>query len=306
VIGSYFAPWSVFLVGAIPLAFLRVRSRNSGHEGLSMLLIWFFVVFCFFSLIYFSINHYMLVLTTPFAILVSFFFLENIDQGRWNGGIVLLARKYVPAIIFTFCSLAFSFLFVFLAGETKWWLLIFLLIYAVTIVRVHKSSNPITAPLSLGILILVVFAQSPLLEKAGVTSHAVLQKFAVTVNQAIKKDGKRNAIIGIGSHDIHEKEFQVYFDRKVIKAAGSGIEETKERLDRLFATDDQVFCLIIEKDFDLYLKGPLPGAFETIQEDFIFRRRMHLDKGFIAALLKLDQATVNHYLKEKIILIKKT
>jgi len=306
VIGSYFAPWSVFFMAAIPLAILKVRSKASADQGLSLLLIWFFVVFCFFASIYFSINHYMLVLTTPFAILVSYFFLEKIDQDRLSGRIILIARKYFPVIIFTVCSLAFAFLFVFLAGAAKWWLIIFLLIYIGTIARIHKSSNPIEAPLSLGILILVVFAQSSLLEKAGVTSHATLQKFATTVNQAIIEDTTRNIIIGVGSHDIHEKEFQVYFDQKVIKAAGSGVDETAAKLAKLFATEDQVYCLIIEKDFDLYLRSSSLGAFETIQEDYIFRRRMYLDRGFFNALLKLDQAAVNHYLKEKIILIKKT
>jgi len=155
-------------------------------------------------------------------------------------------------------------------------------------------------------LILIVFAQSSLLEKAGVTSHATLQKFAITVNQSIAEDATKSFIIGVGSHDIHEKEFQVYFDQKVIKAAGSEIKETKAKLAKLFATNDHVYCLIIEKDFDQYLRGSSLGSFETIQEDYIFRRRMHLDRGFFNALLKLDQAAVNHYLKEKIILIKKT
>jgi len=119
VIGSYFAPWSVFLIAAIPLAFFRVRSKASAGQGLSLLLIWFFVVFCFFASIYFSINHYMLVLTTPFAILVSYFFLEKTDQGRLGGKIILFARKYFPVIIFTVCSLAFAFLFVFFSRSCK-------------------------------------------------------------------------------------------------------------------------------------------------------------------------------------------
>ncbi len=306
VIGSYFAPWSLFLIAAIPLAVLRVKSKAEAGQGLGLLLIWFFVVFCFFSSIYFSINHYMLVLTTPFALLVSYFFLEKFDQARLGGKIIVFAQKYFPVIIFTICSLAFAFLFIFLVGAAKWWLIVFLLIYIITITRIYKSTNPIEAPLSLGIIILVVFAQSSLLEKAGVTSHATLQKFATTINQVIEENGAKNIIIGVGSHDIHEKEFQVYFDQKVIKAAGSGIEETKSKLTKLFATKDHVYCLIIGKDFDQYLRGSSLGTFEIIQEDYIFRRRMYLNRGFLDALLKLDQAAVNHYLKEKIILIKKT
>jgi len=155
-------------------------------------------------------------------------------------------------------------------------------------------------------LILIVFAQSSLLQKAGVTSHSTLQKFAVTVNQAIEQDKFKKIIIGVGSHDIHEKEFQVYFDQKVIKAAGSGAEETEAKLTKLFTTKGQVYCLIIEKDYDLFLKGSSLGTFDVIQEDYIFRRRMYIDKDFFIALFKIDQATVQRYLKEKIILIKKT
>jgi len=248
----------------------------------------------------------MLVLTTPFAVLVSYFFLENIGQNRLGGKIILCARKYFPVIIFTVSSFAFSFLFVFLAGASKEWLFVFLLVYIVTIVGVRKSSNTLAAPLSLGILILVVFAQSSLLQKAGVTSHATLQKFSVTIHQSIKQVAPSRIIIGVGSHDIHEKEFQVYFEQKVIKAAGSGAKETEERLTRLFATDGQVYCLMIEKDFDLFLKSAPTGTFEVVQEDYIFRRRMYIDKAFFVALLKLDQTTVHHYLKEKIILVRKS
>ena len=306
VIGSYFAPWSIFLIGAIPLAVLRVRSKNSDHESLNILLIWFFTVFCFFSLIYFSINHYVLILTTPFAILISYFFLEKVNESSIGGKIISLARKYFSVIIFIVSGLAFCFLYVFLVGASSWWLIVFLPIIIATVLVMHKSSNTLIAPLSLGILIVIAFGQSSLLEKAGVTSHATLQKFAITINHAIEQDQLKNIVVGVGSHDIHEKEFQVYFDQKVIKAAGSEIEETQARLAKLFAGKNQVYCLIIAKDFDLLPKGSSQGEFEIVQEDYIFRRRMYIDKGFFTALFKLDQATVQRYLKEKIILVRKT
>ena len=162
-----------------------------------------------------------------------------------------------------------------------------------------------TAPLILGLFMLFVFAQSSLLEKAGVTAHATLQKFAVTINQEIKVAAAKEAVIGVGSHDIHEKEFQVYFDRRVAKAAGSEEAETRARLAQLFATDKKVYCLITEKDFELFLKDSFGGSLEIVQEDYIFRRRMNIDKGFFMALLKLDQTAVRRYLKEKLILIRK-
>jgi len=305
VLSTYFAPWCIFLVGAIPLAFWKIKLNDPAKKGLSLMLVWFFVVFCFFSMIYYSINHYLLVLSTPFAILISVFLLENFDCQSLVGTTITIMRKYVLIFIFTISCLAFSFLFVFLAGAGKWWLLVFFLAYIAVVGRLSKSSKLLAAPLSLGILILSVFAQSSLMAKAGVTSHVILQKFAVTINQEIRRDALGKADIGVGSHDIHEKEFQVYFDQRVIKAAGSEEYETKTKLTRLFKTDKKVYCLITEKDYQYFLKGSYPGTLEVIQEDYIMRKRFKIDKGFFMALFRLDQPTIHRYLKEKIILVRK-
>jgi len=305
VLSTYFAPWCIFLMGAIPLAFWKIKLNDPAKEGLSLMLVWFFVVFCFFSMIYYSINHYLLVLSTPFAILVSVFLLENFDRQYLVGKIISIMRKYVAIFIFTVGCLAFSFLFVFLAGAGKWWLVVFFLAYIAVIGRLSKSSKPLVAPLSLGILMLLVFAQSSLMTKAGVTSHVILQKFAATINQGIMNDALGEADIGVGSHDIHEKEFQVYFDQRVIKAAGSEEYETKAKLTRLFKTDKRVYCLMTEKDYQYFLKNSYPGTLEVIQEDYIIRRRFNIDKGFFMALLRLDQSTIHHYLKEKLVLVRK-
>jgi len=305
VIGSYFAPWSVFLLGALPLSLKWLASVHPFKEGTRILLIWFLVVFCFFSMIYFSINHYMLVLSTPFAILVSCFCLEPLDRQRAFPTTVSFLRKYMALFIFTVGTLAYAFLFVFLAGAHKWWLFVILGACVMIIRTIFKSRKPITAPLCLGLLLLFVFAQSSLLGKAGITSHAILQKFAATINQEIGKDQSQGITIGVGSHDIHEKEFQVYFEQKIVKAASSEAQETKHRLDQLFATDNEVYCLLTEKDFKRFIKESFKGSIEILQEDYIVRRRMNINMGFFRALLKLDTVTVNQYLKEKLILIKK-
>ncbi len=304
VIGSYFAPWCIFLIGALPLAFARIRSASEQREGLRLMLVWFFVVFFLFATMYFAINHYMLVLSTPFALLTSYFLLEQFNKKLLFGKIALFLRKYMLVLILTFGSLGFIFLFVFLAGAAKWWLIIFIGTYIVMILGMVKSSRPIVAPLILGIFMLFVFAQSSLMVKAGLTTHATLQKFAATINKEIQSDTDE-VVIGVGSHDIHEKEFQVYFDQRIAKAAGSEKHETKAKLEDLFKTKKKVYCLITENDFNYFLKNDPAGSLHIIQEDYIFRRRLNIDRGFFAAILKLDQTAVHHYLKEKILLIRR-
>ena len=74
-----------------------------------------------------------------------------------------------------------------------------------------KSKSLMAAPLCLALLIMFVFAQSSILQKAGITTHATLQKFAQTINRQLAKQ-QDDVIIAVGSNDIHEKEFQVYFE----------------------------------------------------------------------------------------------
>ena len=305
VIGSYFAPWSIFLIGAVPLALVRLKRSRAWNEGSRLALVWFFVVFFFFSTLYFSINHYMLVLTTPFALLLGCFFLEGLNDENVVGRIALFLRRYVAVFILTVSCLAFGFLSVFLAGGSKWWLVILAAAYVGMVTGIRKSRSPMAAPLVLGAFLLFVFAQSSLLDKAGVTTHATLQKFAVTLNGEFEAGTAGQAVIGVGSHDIHEKEFQAYFDQKVLKAAGSEDDETRAKLKRLFATDKKVYCLITENDFNRFLKGSFPVPLEIVKEDLIFRRRMRIDRGFFAALLTLDRMKVRDYLKEKIVLVRK-
>ena len=247
----------------------------------------------------------MLVLSTPFALLVSFFFIEEISTNSLSGKIISVARTVFPVMIFTISILAFCFLFVFLAGASKLWLIALLAIYLLSIFIIFRGSDSMLAPLCLGILIAIVFSQSTLLDRAGVTSHSTLQKFAAAIQADLAQESAPVTAIGVGSHDIHEKEFQAYFNQKVIKAASSDVEDSDSQLSKLFLENDRVLCLIIEKDFDRFRNNAPPGIYETIQEEYIFRRRMNIDQGFFGALLKLDQETVNNYLKEKIILVEK-
>jgi len=305
VIGSYFAPWSVFMIGALPLSIFCLKKNGRFREGIRLMLVWFFVVFCFFSMMYFAINHYMLVLTTPFVILVSWFFWEAVDSQLFIGKMIIFLRKYMTLFILTMGTLAFSFLFVFLAGAAKGWLFVFFLVYMAVAAGVVKSRNVMTAPMILAVFLFFVFAQSSILGKAGVTSHAVLQGFAETVGQDIQRDPLMSSVIGVGSHDIHEKEFQVYFDRRVVKAAGSTDEETRAALMQFFKTDKRLYCLITEQDYQKFLAHDREKLITILKEDYIFRRRISVDKEFFKALVRLDQATVRGYLKEKIILIKR-
>jgi len=298
---SYFAPWSLFIFWAIPFAIRQKTKNKNKKEGLDLFLIWFGVVFLFFSIMHFVINHYMLVLSTPFAILVSYFLLKEIKrEGVWRKTIIFL-RQYSIVFIFGIGCLVLSFILVFLNKASPWWLGVFAWGYGVFIWVCYQSKKLMTAPLLLGLFIMFTCSQSVLLNEAGLTVHPIMQRFAQTIYQEKSKD----FIIGVGSHDIHEKEFQVYFDQRIEKAATSVDQETRQRLEKLFQKDKKVYCLLTEVDYKKYLQFSIIPSLQVIQEDYMMRRRMAIDRDFFVALLKLDQKVVYDYLMEKVLLVRK-
>jgi 4-amino-4-deoxy-L-arabinose transferase-like glycosyltransferase len=65
-----FFPWSIFMVGAIPWAVQNIKQAED-RKSLGLMLVWFFVVLGFLIPLFVTINHYLLILSTPLAILIS-------------------------------------------------------------------------------------------------------------------------------------------------------------------------------------------------------------------------------------------
>ncbi|HLF17653.1 MAG TPA: glycosyltransferase family 39 protein [Candidatus Omnitrophota bacterium] len=293
---AYYLPWSLIAVLALVFApFSKKEPQENERNGLRLCYGWMVLTLFIFANMYFKISHYVLVMTVPFAIWVAFIILESRSK-IINGTIITMLL-----IIFGIGLFAFSFLAVFLASAPKWLLLVFLGGYLATIGVVAINRDPIILPVIVSLFILFVFSQTNLMAEAGVTSHATLQRFSKTILEHSSDD----YVVGVGSHDIHEKEFQVYFDKKIIKAGHSHAGTARKQLQELFQTDREVYCLLTQKDYNEYL--PLFEPFQTkvIQEEFMVRKRMKLDEQFAWALLGLDQETVRGYLMEKIVLLKK-
>jgi len=298
---SYFLPWSLFGIFAIPaLLFKRFESQEH-RQAIQFFLIWFFVVFIIFANMYFMISHYLMSLAAPFSILVAYFILHGFKENSTAEKIQQFMQRYFILIILAVGFFAFAFLAVFLASNHKLWLGVSLLTYLVIIFIVCRKKDPMIAPVILGLFILFVFSQSSLMAKAGVTAHGTLQNFAKTIHA----QDNQEYVLGVGSHDIHEKEFQVYFDRKIYKAGHSHEGRTKMQLGKLFNTKETVYCLLTEKDYNRYRDVINRKRHYTVQEEYMIRKRMNLDQGFFVALLKLDQEVARQYLMEKILLIRK-
>jgi 4-amino-4-deoxy-L-arabinose transferase-like glycosyltransferase len=300
VIFSYHAPWSLFLLGAFPLAVQRSWAKR-GRSPQSFLLIWICGTVLFFSSLYFVINHYMLVVSAPLAILISFFLLETLPAERILCKITDAFRRYAMIFLFVFGFLVFSFLYFILLQGSVYWIPVFAFVFILSF-RIMWVNPNYRRVLFLGIFILGVMSQSRLLNEANLTSHAVLSRFA----RVIKAGEATDFSIGVGSHDLHEKEFQVYFDQKVDKASVSWEWGMQNSLNRYFSRAGTIYCLITAADYQAYLNNiPHFDKVSVVSEDYIFRRRVRLDGHFWKALGRFDQQKMFHYFMEKIILVKK-
>lgn len=305
VILFYFAPWSLFFFLAVIFFFIRMR-REGKHflarrQGISFFMIWAAVVFLFFSSMYFVINHYLLIMTTPFAILVSYFLM-----GGWKGEVILermilSSRKYFLTAIIALGWLGCSFFFIFFLGMPKSWVIIFFLLYGASMCVVYKINENVLVPFILSFFMLSMIAPSSFfLGKAGLSAHATFMQFVKTIEEGLDNQ----TLIAVGSHDIHEKEVQVFFDRPVRKSGWSDDPQTRMELASLFAWPGKVYCFILQKDYEKFIKDKYQDA-AILQEEYIIRKRFFLDARFFMAILRMDQQTVRNYLLEKILLIEK-
>ena len=295
---SYFLPWSLVFVFVLGPLMRRDNTSSQEREGLILCLIWIVLVLLIFSNMYFTISHYMLVLSTPLSIFVAMGLHKILEQKRAGYSFWLNAFFALALGLGVF---AFAFLSVFLAGASRLWLIFFAASYLSLMLIMMERKDVCYSAGILSLFIIGVFSQSALMVKAGVASHGTLQKFA----QTIEAGSGENAIIGVGSHDIHEKELQVYFDKELIKAGHSHAGVVRKNLLSLFDHKEEVYCLLTQNDYNEY--RDLIDQFQPalLQKEFMVRKRMRLDKGFAIALLSFDAEGVRGYLMEPILLIKK-
>ncbi len=295
---SYFAPWCLFLVGAIPFAVNAVIRKKEKNESFLFLLVWFLVGFLFFSLIASRINHLILAITTPFALLLSGFFLIIFERSSQAATAVGIFTKTIVVVLAGLGFLGLMFIRVILLGGSVWWVWAFLLIFTVLVLWISKTRDYFVVPLALAGVALLVLSHSTLLSKAGLVSLSSLQEITATVNRQIKP----GEIFAVGSHDIHEKELQIYFNDPVLKAATSIPAETREKLKELFQSPRTVYCLFTEDGYRTFLKDS-GLTLQVLKENLIFRRRIYPDKKLFQAFLEFDRLTVQRYFMEKIILV---
>ncbi len=298
---GYFAPWSIFAVVAIPWSIRMVAGQAVDRARLLFLLVWFAVVFVFFSLIFARINHLVLVLSTPFALLVAAFLLEKYHDHSFRHLMNASLRKFLCISFIGLGLFGLTFIQIFLTGASALWLFVafFLLIGALIVITV--SDNSLLAPSILGGFLIFVFFNSGMISQAGLTSHSVLQAMAMT----IKAEPYPEKIIAVGDPDIHEKELQVYFSEPVRQVATQEAVVTRTGLQNLFKMNQTVYCLMLRKDYDIFQKSLGPAKIDIIQRGLICRRRIPVDRDLLWAILTLNRSQVQKYLLEEIVLLRK-
>ncbi len=137
--------------------------------------------------------------------------------------------------------------------------------------------------------------------RAGLAGHVTLRRFAAKIQERIKPEDA----VAVASHDIHEKEFQVYFDRLVHKIGNDHEGLTRWHIAEFFQTNERVFFLISDQGLEKCKDVLNRFSLVILDEQLMIRKRYHFDRDFLAAFFRVDQKIIQGYLKEKIYLVSK-
>ena len=299
---NYFSPWGVLFLLGLPLAPNFWKNDPNNREGLGIMMIWCLGGIIFFVSMRFVINHYLLVLTVPVSILTAYFCQHALSDQTIKSRIINFLRRAIVVLALFIGGGAYLFLVFFFLKYPSPWIFVLFPVYLLGLVFTFREKNHAKQIIVLSVFMIFFYAQSDLLSKAGITPHATLEAMA----QPIRNDSRANIAVGVGSHDIHEKAWQVYLDQKIYKTGASSEDETRWHMGELFKQSKTVYCLMTEADY-LNRSDLFPPAMSTVvKEDYLMRRRMKLlDAGFWAALIHFDQRQVYNYLMEKIVLVKR-
>jgi len=307
VIWSNFAPWSLFLIVSIPLILKRIKQKSHISDSLLFLFVWLFFGVFFFIVIasgHYNIQ-YMMVVTTPAALLTGFFLLEVFNDQKKFVKFLVFFRKYIPLIIFSVAFFVYTYFIIFFADDDRGLIGIGLCVVYLFIIRVvHQSQSLLSAPLALGLFMIFVQAQMPFFEHIRASRFSTLKVLAETIN----KDTQEDFVIGI-DESIDPTKFRIYFNQKLKKG----------RLEELFQENRKTYVLVTETqinnnedDAEYFYKimesidhSLDKTPYEIVQEETIIRKKMNIDRGFFLGLLTFDRQKVDRYLREKIILVRK-
>ncbi|MBP9855553.1 MAG: glycosyltransferase family 39 protein [Candidatus Omnitrophica bacterium] len=301
IILQQFAPWSFLSLLGFGLAISVTGKTKLESDPIVFMLSWVFVVYFFFSFMYFTISHYMLVMSVPVAVLTSYFLLYPFETKDFWQQFLTFFRKYYVLFAFTVLTIVYSFILIFFGYLPIFGICIIAVIFVLSLSIILRSQSLFVGPMMLGLLIALIGYQTAYLSGLGLTNHTTLRKFAQTIDHGELK----NYAIGIGSHDLHENELQIYFkDVKIEKYANDTDDYTRYMLSQLFGKNESVYCLITEKDYNKYLKDTVKNG-QIIQQEFMLRKQLNLDAEFLKALLRFDRREIYEYFMENVILVKR-
>lgn len=299
VLATHFSPWSLFIVPAVPFIFMRIRPQKQGREPLVFLTIWTGIVFLFFSFVFFHINHYLLVLSTPLALLLAFFLVEGPLSRPGGIGQRMLKGVFVFLLFLGFLSI--SLVFVYLAGLSFAWLVVYGIGIVGMIILTIRARQSFLPPVLLGLFLIVVLFQSDVISRSGLCPHVVYQDLAFWMRGAQYDD----YTIDVASHSLHEKELQVYFQRRVIKTGHGHEPLTRQNLIKFLKNNESAFIVITAEDHDRYEADLVQYQLKPIIRTAISRKSYDLDVDFLRALFRLDREGIRAYIMQPILLLRK-
>ncbi|MDN3513772.1 MAG: glycosyltransferase family 39 protein [Candidatus Brocadia sp.] len=257
-----FLPWSIFIPSIV--IYLFSKKRHGKMQGILLPLVWFAVVFIFFSIVSGKRDIYVLPLYPTAALLTAWFLNEFIEQFREKPfkktgyypcytlcGISLVSGILLPVAVYKiipqYTSLTIPFTAILLTG-------------GIIMVRFIRYARIIPFLFTLVFVIFSVFTISTLKAIPALNQHKSAKEICDKAN-AIMKPGDKLAI-----YNFFGDPYLFYTNRNRIEVI-RGLKDLKQFLD----SNERVFLFIQKKDFKEVSKFPEIPLF-VLEKDSVGHR----------------------------------
>ena len=303
---GWFAPYSLFLPGAIIDSFKSRKTYSREKDSYKLMLSFFFGIFVFFTLISVKEYHYMLPIAPACALIIARYLVNLQERGIQFKSPGFKIPYFFIAVVYTLglAIMLYTMKHLYPGGVAFYEYAVMLtpLIFIIPYIMKKKKLVLFTLPIAMSIALAFLAGRAiPLL------NDNAMRIFAEEIRQDLKESDK----IGVGSVNISQQRLYIYLNRHIDevnvkwKDIDAAIPVHKMRLKDFITSGDNVYLLISKEDYTKLIPDELKSQLILLdnRETWKTRLKRSFNKEVVIKILRGEKDILKDILRHELYLL---